>query len=1195
MLKNLKQFVLPEVEEKILAYWKTNQIFEKTLKSREKGEKFVFYEGPPYANGKPGIHHVLARVYKDIILRYKTMRGYNVPRRAGWDTHGLPIELEAEKQLGIKSKKEIEKFGLALFNQKARESIWVYKDEWEKITERIGYWLDLKNAYVTYENYYIESLWWILSEISKKGLLKRDYKVVPYCPRCQTVLASHELAQPGVYKRVKDPSIFVKFKIKNAKLKIHEYLLVWTTTPWTLPANVAVAVNTKFTYTKYSVKNSGTKGSKVEYYWSLNAPPPQDGYVIEAIEKISGKKLIGLQYEPLFVNSEFRIQNSEFFKVYGADFVSGEDGTGFVHIAPAYGVDDFNLIKSVVPDFSYKDIPITIDDDGKVLAGYPGEFKFVKSADNDIIADLESRGLMYKSEVQEHEYPFCWRCSAPLLYFARSAWFIEVSKLRAKLVAANKKIAWVPNHIQEGRFGEWIKEAKDWAISRQRFWGAPLPIWVCEKCEKEHVVQSLSDLDRLDYQKNTFFLLRHTEAEHILSGVIASGSVGKKVSLTKKGQKDAQELANQIKKKNPNIIYSSPYKRTLDLAKIISKSTGAKIIIDKRLEEINCGNFNGRQVDEYWKFFLEQKERFTEAPLGGENLTDVKNRMFNFVREINQKHQKENILIISHADPLWVLEGAMKNLTNEEIFSLDVIKLGELREVQLHNWPYNKDAQIDLHRPFIDEVVLRCKSCKGKMARIKEVADVWFDSGAMPFASAHYPFAIEKKFQKDNQLVKDDARLKLEAFPFPADFICEAIDQTRGWFYTLLAVSTLLGYKEPPYKNVICLGLINDKFGQKMSKSRGNVLDPWEVIQKYGVDAVRWYFYTVNPAGETKNFDEVDLKKVLNRVFNIVYNSYVFYDMYADKKSKVKSQKSALSALDLWILASLNKTIEQATAELQKYEVGNAAKAIEELIDNLSRWYIRRSRRRLQKPEDMADYEACSTTLGFVISEITKLMAPFAPFFSEALYLSLNIESRNLNLASKIPNSKFQIPNSVHLEDWPEVNKKFIDDKLIADMTWVRNIATLALAKRAEVGIKVRQPLASLKFRIQNSEFRISKELLQILKDEINIKEIIYDSKIKEEVELDTIITPVLREEGIVREFARLVQELRQKAEMQPKDKVELYIDTPEFAEILERSETELKKQVGAAKINFKRAEKLNIEIETKIEDHNLWVGLKKA
>lgn len=1165
MLKNLKQFSLPEIEEKVLEFWKTNQIFKKSLEQRKNKKKFVFFEGPPTANGRPGIHHVLARVFKDIILRYKTMAGYFVPRRAGWDTHGLPVEIEIEKELGIKHKSEIEKFGIAEFNAKAKASVWRYKTDWEKLTERIGFWLDLENPYITYENKYIESLWWIFSQIDKRKLLKKFYKIVPFCPRCQTPLSSHEMGQPDVYRNVKDPSVYVKFALRQAqgkRAKTDEFLLVWTTTPWTLTANVAIAVNPALTYTKYKISQSGKPD---EYLWSYNPPPVVDGIKISFVEKMAGKRLVGLKYEPLYKIQDSRFKIQDAYCVLAANFVSTEEGTGLVHIAPAYGEDDFNLISD--SQFPISEIPVTINSQAIVNQGFPGEGKFIKEADKNIIEDLKNRNLLYYSDIIEHEYPFCWRCSSPLIYLARFSWFIEMSKLRKDLLKANKKINWIPSHLKEGRFGEWIKEAKDWAISRERYWGTPLPIWECLKCRNYLVIGGLDDLNKHAYSNNKFFLLRHGEADHNVGNWIASGpEKGKNISrLTKKGIEQAKKIAEKLKKEKIDVIYASPYIRIKEMAKIISEATGVKPIFDNRIVELNTGIFNGRPIPEHKKFFNEPLEEFTKTPPGGENLNDVKKRMLNFVKEIDRLHQNKNILIIGHGDPLWVLEGAMKNLPNEKILSLSYPELGNYRKITLNNWPTNENGELDLHRPFIDKIYLKCPKCKNPMNRVEETIDVWFDSGAMPFAQWHYPF--------EN---KDFIDKKID---FPADYISEGIDQTRGWFYTLLAVSTLLK-KSTPFLNVISLGLILDKYGQKMSKSKGNVVDPWDIVNKYGVDTLRWYFYTINPPGEPKCFDENDLGKILRKLIFIIYNSFTFFDLYADKKilnTKYKMQNT--NVLDQWIVARLNQTISETTKNLEKYEIGEAGRIIENFSDDLSRWYIRRSRRRFQRPSSTKDWQVASLTLYQVLLELSKLLAPFMPFFSEALYQSL-----------KAKNDK----RSVHLTDWPVVRKSQ-NLNLLKAMTEIRRITSLALAQREKAGIKVRQPLASL--RIKNKELRImNKELLNILKDEINVKEIIFDPKIKEEIELDTIITPQLKEEGVIREFTRLIQGLRHDAKYQPTDKIRLLIEvSEEFEKILEKNQNQLKKEVNAKIIEFKKSAKFEAELNTKIENQEIWIGISKV
>lgn len=1190
MLRGLKEFKLPEIEEKVLKFWKENQIFEKAQKLREGAPKYRFFEGPPTANGRPGIHHVLSRSFKDVMPRFKTMRGFFVRRKAGWDTHGLPVEIEVEKELGLKNKQEIEKFGIAEFNEKAKASVWKYQDEWEKLTDRIGFWLDLKNPYITYKPEYVESLWWVFKQIAKKNLLTQSFKIVPYCPRCQTPLSSHEMGQPGVYKKAKDPSIYVKFQLKtqSSKLKTKEYLLVWTTTPWTLPSNVAVAVNPELTYTKYKVGK--------EYLWSYVAPPV-DGE-IEVVEKVSGKKLIGLAYKPLFKVKGPWLKNKKFFKIYGADFVSTEDGTGMVHIAPAFGEDDMNLIRQHQKELVGQ-IPITVDGKGLVSgAGLPGHGKFVKKADEDIIRHLQEKNIVLKNDTIEHDYPFCWRCGTAILYFSRFSWFVEMSKLRNELLKNNEKINWIPEHIKEGRFGEWLKEIKDWAISRDRYWGTPLPIWECEKCDHIEVVGGLEDLDKLRFSKNRFFFVRHGEAEHNVKGVIASGpEKGTHISrLTENGKKQAEEggknMRKLLKKEKLDLIVASPYKRTQETAKIISKVVKAKVITDERLSELNTGIFNWRPVKEHSAYFPNYLEAFTKAPPGGENLNEVKRRMYAVISDLNAKYEGKNILIVSHGDPLWVLQGALMGLSNEEILNSEYPgNSGKVKEVEVHNWPYNASAELDLHRPYADRVYLRCKKCKHKMARVKEVADVWFDSGAMPYAQDHYPFSCAKK---ESPISKSQFLNLEKCTDFPADYISEGIDQTRGWFYTLLAISTALGLG-PSYLNVITLGLVLDKNGQKMSKSKGNVVSPWDMVSKYGADTVRWYFYTVNPPSEPKRFDEADLGKTLRKFIMTIYNSFVFLDTYGRQEAGDKKYETSKNILDKWILARLNQVIQQATDGLEKYDVGSAAKALEVFVDDLSRWYIRRSRSRLQRPEDKNDFTAASATLYHCLAELSKLTAPFTPFFADALFLSLNDELGIKNKENKKSHdSKFMIRNSVHLQNWPEADKKAIDYSLIEKMEEVRRISSVALALRAEKGIKVRQPLQTLEIKSGKLDVRDIK-LLEILKDEVNVKEVKWNLALEGEAALDLTITPELKEEGLVRELVRMVQGLRHDANYVPKDRIALLIEAPAtLRSVWDRKLDALKKDVGAASVEFKRSDKFDVESNTKLDGESIWIGVRK-
>ena len=1132
MLEKFKQFNANEIEQEVLKFWNDHQIFKKSLEHRVKHKPFRFYEGPPTANGRPGVHHAEARAFKDIVLRYKTMRGYYVPRRAGWDTHGLPVEIEVEKKLGLKNKRDIEKFGIAEFNAKAKESVWEYKNEWEKFTERLGFWIDSQNPYITYENKYIESLWWVLGQAHKKDLLKKLYKVVPWCPRCQTPLSSHELAQPGAYKKTIDPSLYVKFKLKEAKGK-HEYLLVWTTTPWTLPANVAVAVNSKLTYTKYKIGD--------EYIWSYSVPPKASVEDIEVMEKISGHKLVGRAYEPLYAN------NGE-HKIIAAGFVSTEEGTGFVHIAPAFGEDDLQAIGK------HADIPVTIDDRGHVTANVPGKGKFIKQADKDIVADLGKRGLVYQAGETEHDYPYCWRCSSPLIYFARYSWFIEMSKLRNELMAANKKINWVPEHLQEGRFGEWLKEVKDWSISRNRYWGMPLPIWECGSCKEHTVVNSLEELDKYAGHKNKFFFVRHGRADHNVRNTLSENPERTWISkLTPEGIVQIEGLAKKLKKEKISLIYTSPFYRAKQSAEIIAKVTGAKVIVDERLHELNSGVLNGKPEIGYNEFYGRNEKpvlaEFTKTPPGGENLNDARKRALLFLNDINRNHKNETIVVVGHGHPLWAMMGVAAGATNEEVVAgLLYPRVGEYYEAPFRNLPRDRNGILDMHRPFIDEIMLQCRECKGTMARVKEVADVWFESGAMPYAQWHYPFENKQLVDKKQQ--------------FPADYITEAIDQTRGWFYTLLAVSVFMG-RGVPYKNVICLGHVLDKSGQKMSKSKGNTVDPNLMMQKYGADTLRWYFYTVNPPGEPKKFDELDLGKISRSLFMILYNCFNFL-----KTGQVGQAPNKV--LDAWMVSRLNETIEAATKNLEAYDIGAAGKAVQSLIDDLTHWYIRRSRKNMS-----------SETLRAVLAAIARLLAPFAPFFSEAMYKSL------------VTSDKTQV-TSVHLADWPKTDKKKIDKKLMAAMAEIRRIASVALAEREKAGIKVRQPLATLKAK--SSKLKASdKELLQLLKDEVNVKEVIINQKLKTGVELDTMITPELRNEGIMRELTRMVQDLRKEAGYRPTDEVFLAVQgSADLERIIVSNEAQFKKDVKVKAIEYRRADKFNAEVNAKLEDWTIWLSVRK-
>ena len=922
---------IPEQEKKILEFWKENKIFQKSLDKKSPKGDFVFYEGPPTANGKPGIHHVEARAFKDVIPRYKTMQGYHVERKAGWDTQGLPVELEVEKELGFKNKKDIENYGIAKFNRKCKESVWKYKEEWEKMTERMGYWIDMKNPYITHDNNYIESLWWIIKQIYDKGLIYKGYKVVPQCPRCGTALSSHEVAQG--YQNIKEESVYIKFKLKN---KDNEYVLAWTTTPWTLPGNIALAIGEKIEYVKIKQNNEF-------YYLAKNLLNKIDG-VYEIIEELKGVKMVGWEYEPLFKNiikgNGKNAKNA--FKIYPANFVSTEDGTGIVHTAVMYGVEDYELGEKIgLPKVH------TVNPDGTFNELVPKwQGKFVKDVEKEIKEDLKNRKILFKVENYTHDYPFCWRCDSPLIYYARDSWYFEMSKLRKELIKNNEKVNWIPEHIKEGRFGEWLKEVKDWAISRERYWGTPIPIWICENCKEIKVIESRKEL-----------------------GV---------------------------------------------------------------------------------------------------------------------------------------------------------------------------DDKFDLHKPFIDEIKFKCK-CGGEMKRILEVMDSWFDSGAMPFAQYHYPFENKNLIDKKEQ--------------FPADFISEAVDQTRGWFYTLLAVSTMLG-KESPYKNVICLGHILDKDGQKMSKHIGNIVDPILMIEKYGADIVRWYIYTVNQPGEPKRFSEDGLKES-GGVFNTLLNVLNFYKTFEDgtETKDLNKNKDLINILDKWISSKLSLLTENIKKCLDDYDIFSATRKIQSFIEDLSVWYVRRSRDRFKNEGE--DKIRALKTLRYILLCLSKIMAPFTPFMADYIYKEINGDKE-----------------SVHLDVWPEVDKKLIDKELEEQMEQVRNICSLALQKRAEAGIKVRQPLAKL----QITNYKLQNELIDLIKDEVNVKEVVAD--LKEGVVLDTTITEELKAEGIVRDFVRNIQAKRKEMGLTPKDKIRVVFGDEALKDVINKNQAQIKKSVIATNIVFKAGKDLTISVD---------------
>jgi isoleucyl-tRNA synthetase len=1165
-------------EERVLKFWKENKIFEKSLSQTEGKKEFIFYEGPPTANGKPGIHHLEARAFKDVIPRYKTMRGFHIRRKGGWDTHGLPVELQVEKKLNLDSKNAIEKYGIAKFNEECKKSVWEYVDLWGKFTERIGYWVDQEDAYITYHNNYIESVWNILKKVNAQNLLYKDYKVVPWCPRCETVLSSHELAQG--YEDIKDLSVYVKFRViggndtfagslspstdgalplgssacetpRQKHIAANTYILAWTTTPWTLPGNVALAVGKNIDYVKIEKDNEFLILAKER----LSIIDGEYKVVVE----MKGKDLIGLEYEPLYPFLQNTISGNEkkkmnkAYKVYEANFVTTEDGTGVVHTAVMYGQDDFMLGNEIgLPKHHLVGL------DGKFLAGtgfLEGRFVRDEEVAVDIIKDLAQKGLLLKKEKYEHSYPHCWRCKTALIYYARDSWYIKVSdeKIKKQLIKENESINWEPEHIREGRFGEWLKDIKDWAISRERYWGTPLPVWICESCKKVNVIGSIEELkEKTKKSGNKYLLIRHGEAGNNIESDIHYKDSNHSARLTEKGEKEVLESSKNLKGKI-DIIISSPFNRAKETAEIICSQINfpkERIIYDDRIREMETSSFfEGKDRAIYKKYYDEDYlDEPTKVLSDGESFVQVIKRLGQFVYELETKYSGKNILIVSHSNATHALIFAVKGMLLKDLSSknnpfVPLIKNAEIRKFDFVPLPHNENYELDLHKPYIDEVNLVCE-CGGNLVRTKEVMDVWLDSGAMPFAQDHYPFKNKKW---------------VDGVGYPADFISEAIDQTRGWFYTLHAVGILMG-RGKAYKNVICLGHLLDAKGKKMSKSLGNIVDPWTMIEKYGADTLRLWMYSINQPGESKNFDEKTVLELHRQVFGLLYNVLAFYELYRDKNLEKNDRPKSNNILDQWILAKLDVLVELTTKNLDKYKLLEPTRAIRDFIGDLSTWYLRRSRERIKE----GDAEA-KKTLYFVLKTLAKLMAPFVPLAADDIWLKLKTENDI---------------ESVHLVEWP--NKKFGifsfgKSRVLESMETARKIVTLGLEARQKAGIKVRQPLAKLEVKDE----KLKEEYLNLIKDELNVKEIIFNNSIENEVKLDINIIPELKEEGNYRELARAIQDMRKKMGLTPSDTISLIVETDDKGkELIQKFESEIKKTILVSKIEFKKNNGEEIKID---------------
>ncbi|PIP58030.1 MAG: hypothetical protein COX02_02370 [Candidatus Vogelbacteria bacterium CG22_combo_CG10-13_8_21_14_all_37_9] len=1164
-----------EREEKILESWQTEKIFEQSLnKANPKGE-FVFYDGPPFATGLPHYGHILAGTIKDVIPRYKTMQGYHVRRRWGWDCHGLPLENLVEQELKLEHKKDIEGYGIDRFNEYAKKSVLRFVDDWKKIIPRLGRFVDMEDDYRSLDASYSESVWWIFKTLYERDLIYEGYKSMHICPRCETTLANFEVNQG--YKDVTDISVYVKFKIhpveydakgviksegflfhgvKNAdqKLKIEDntYLVAWTTTPWTLPGNVALAVNKEIDYVKLKIKNEKLKVENP----AVKPETPKNEILIvakdllekvfkdenyEIIEEFKGSELIGLAYEPVFdyyLKDEILKNRERGWKIYGADFVSTEEGTGIVHIAPAFGENDLLLSQQAnLPFIQHVKMDGTFKPEVTDLVGQAVKpIENPQQADIEIIKLLAVKGLLLAKEKIVHSYPHCWRCETPLLNYATSSWFVKVTALKDKLIKANQEINWVPDNIKAGRFGKWLEGSRDWAISRSRFWGAPLPVWRCPDCQKLKIVGSLEELQS-DHQgsKNNYQVIRHGEALSNLTNKISFGTEAED-GLTPAGVEQVKQASQTLSKQKIDLIVSSPFRRTRETAELIAQTIGLsseQTIFDERLQEINPGDLDGLSWSDY------QIQVKTKQANGRESLPTIRTRVMSLLFDLEQRYEAKNILIISHGLPLRLLLIASAGVANRDLrtntkWSLSALANAEIRALNFKPYPHNPDFDLDFHRPYIDDIKLTC-SCGSAMNRVAEVFDCWFESGAMPYAQDHFPFGNSRR------LIDPDQKIG-----FPADFIAEGLDQTRGWFYSLLVLGVAL-FDQSPYKNVIVNGMVLAEDGQKMSKRLKNYPDPILMVDKYGADALRFYLM-ISPVvrGEDLNLSEKGIGEVARRVLARLDNVLTFFLTYGDLTETLVSPDSD-QILDSWILARLTELINLVSLNLDRYELDKSARAIDDFIDDLSNWYLRRSRDRFHS-EDLADQKRANNTLRWILIELAKVLAPFTPFLAENIYQQLG------------PDHKLA---SIHLETWPESKtlKPSLEERkdLIPLMSELRLLATLGLELRAKAGIKVRQPLNKLS--LQSDRLSGQMELLKLLSEELNVKTIEFDKNLSTVAELDLVISPDLKQEGLARDLIRLIQEGRKQAGLSPLDlaNLDIYL-TPELVVVLTNYETEIKR-----------------------------------
>ncbi len=1174
----------PKTEEKILEFWQRNQIFEKLRKKIRGHKKWSFLDGPITANNPMGVHHAWGRTYKDLFQRYKAMQGFDQRFQNGFDAQGLWVEVEVEKELGFKSKKDIEKYGIAKFVEKCKERVRKYSAIQTKQSIRLGQWMDWENSYYTMSNENNIAIWHFLKKCQEKGLLYKGLDVVPWCWRCGTAISQHEILTED-YKEVTHDSVYIKYPIvrnsvSNISNKNNTYLLVWTTTPWTLPGNSAVAVDPDKIYveaTDLETPFPSKLGNGVSYYLIKAAAEKLN---LKIIRTFKGKELVGLTYKSPFdsLPAVKKALSGYVHKIFATDPrilpVSETEGTGLIHIAPGQGVEDYRLGKKL------KIPAINLIDDAAVYLKELGSFsgKNAKEHPEVVINYLKTSSFLFSAPKYIHRYPICWRCKTELVWKIADEWYISMDKLRRSLIEIAKKIKWIPSFGLKREI-DWLKNMSDWLISKKRYWGLALPIFEC-RCGNFEVIGSLGDFDKLDPAPTTLYIMRHGEALHNIKLTVNPNSLkaDRADVLTERGKKDALRAAKKLKKEKIDVIVSSPSFRAQETAKIVGKEIGIKNIhIIPELKDVLVGSFAGKPFEEFKKSFNNFEERFYKNPGGAENLRELRLRMMRAAAIIRKHYAGKKVLVLTHGDSSWVFMAAINGIAEKEYEYAPYLHPSDYLKICFHNWPYNNEGDLDLHRPYVDEVKIKCPKCGQKTSRILDVGNPWLDAGIVPYSTMGY--------------FRD---LKYWRQWFPAALVCESFPgQFKNWFYSLIVMSAVLE-KVPPMKIVFGYALVRDEKGEEMHKSKGNAIWFDEAAEKIGVDVMRWLYVRQNPADNLK-FGYMSAKESERKLMNL-WNSFTFFKTYASKIENLKlPARRSLDAgekiensslLDLWILSRLNNLIEKVAKSLDKYNPASGARAIEEFfIDDLSLWYIRRSRSRFQRPKLEKEKEGAVKTLYFVLLNLAKLISPFLPFLSEEIYLFLKNK---------------QMPESVHLCDFPKSDKKFINRDLEEQMNLVREISAKGLALRAEAGIKVRQPLSALKFSISNFQFlKNNEELINLIKDEVNVKEIVFDKNIKNKFELDTKITSELKEEGIIRDLVRQVQEMRKDAKLVPKDFIKIYIktDNAKLEDIIKKRQKNLISDTGSKEIEFIGTVKngLLTDRHFKMENNDIWLGVAKT